>query len=260
MSQALRVLITRPNAQVKNWRNCLREAGFDTDSVPVLSIEPVDVKADRESVKDKILQFNEYQKAIFVSQNAVRYGLEWLDRYWPQLPQGIEYYAIGASTARMLENEGLQVCAGSDAMNSETLLDILQDQIDTNDKVLIFRGKGGRTHLGDALMERGCNLDYCELYHRLLPEQAAEELAALEQTPDIISVHSGESLFNLNLLLEQCQLNHWRHQQLLVPGTRLQNLAHERGFKNVIVADNATDNAMLKALQSWQKEHQSVPA
>ena len=72
----------------------------------MLSIEPVADAAECQAVKNIILDIDQYACAIFVSQNAVAYGCEWLDRYWPELPVGLTFLAVGATTAAKLRAQG----------------------------------------------------------------------------------------------------------------------------------------------------------
>lgn len=222
-----------------------------------MSIEAVQSDAEKQSIKNLILDFDNFQQAIFVSQNAVRYGLEWLDRYWPQLPDGIDYYAVGASTAQLLEADGIAVTAADKAMNSEALLQLLDGQVQPCDKVIIFRGCGGRPYLGDVLEERGAKVSYAELYHRNLPEKSVQELSALNLAEgDILSVHSGESLQNLLQLLQSAKVKCWAQLPLLVPGERVAAMAAKWGFQTIICAENASDESMFQALKRWCKRRE----
>lgn len=247
-----RIIITRPTPQAKPWRAELKAKGVNSVAVAVMEIEPVALDVEKQAVKNLILEFDNYQKAIFVSQNAVRYGLEWLDRYWPQLPEGVSYYAIGSTTARVLEAEGLSVTAADSTMNSEELLQLLDADINEGDKILIFRGCGGRPVLGEELEGRGCRVDYAELYYRKLPQNSQQELEALALAEgDILSVHSGESLENLVQLLVRSEVADWAELPILVPGKRVAAMAESYGFSQIISAENASDKSMYAALKNW---------
>ena len=255
-----RVIITRPEPQASQWQQHLTEQGLASAVVPVMEIVELADNAARERVKQLVLNLDHYQKAIFVSRNAVHYGLSWLDAYWPQLPLGIDYFAVGSATARELEQADIRVSAlGRDdsAMNSEALLADPALQRVAGEKVVIFRGVGGRDLMATTLRERGAQVDYCELYQRQLPAEAESCLLSVLPSGaglwDILSVHSGESLGNLTQLLR-------RHPALgreafacplLVPGERVAALARKAGFGQLLVAQNAGDNAMLAALNSY---------
>lgn len=259
-----RVLITRPEPQASLWRARLGEAGLASVVVPVMVIAAVSDPTRRERVKQLILNVDHYQKAIFVSRNAVTHACEWLDAYWPQLPVGIEYFAVGSATARQLAHVDIKVTAlgGEDsAMNSEALLADSALQQVAGEKVVIFRGVGGRDVLAATLRERGARVDYCELYHRELPAEAEKQLlqalAPAARAHDIVTVHSGESLQNLTALLEPhaALADYARTRPLLVPGERVAGLARKAGFNHLLVAHNASDNAMLETLQRYIDTH-----
>ena len=163
---------------------------------------PLDENAGaKQAITNKVLAFDEYQKVIFISQNAVRFGCEWLDQYWPQLPIGIEYFAIGKATAQALQQsyEGLFTEAASAAMNSEDLLTHPKLQTLNGQKILIFRGVGGRDYLCEQLTSRGALVDYCELYQRLCPKGLQTLPLAFRHSSHrpAVAVHSGETLENL---------------------------------------------------------------
>lgn len=253
--EPLRVIITRPQAQVAAWQDCLTAAGIASVAAPLLAIEPVTAEAECQAIKNIVLDFDHYQLAIFVSQNAVTYGGDWLDRYWPELPAGIQYLAVGRATAAKLRTLGVGVQEAGAAMNSEALLALPELQQVAGSRVVIFRGCGGRALLGEELQRRGASVDYCELYHRRMPASAGEQLAAVAPGPgDLFSVHSGETLDNLCQLLAAGAFNSF-HTPVLVPGDRVASMARQAGFKTVVKAENASDEAMLRALLTWRDSH-----
>lgn len=269
MSDPLQVLITRPLAQAASWAQALGERGVDARCVPVLVLEALTDDAERQAIKNCIVDVDLYQKAIVVSRNAVDFAMEWLDAWWPQLPTGIEWFAVGKTTAEALAAHGIAVSAleqASDgAMTSETLLQAEALQQVAGEKIVIFRGQGGRGHMGEILRARGASVDYCELYRRAVPPEAAASLATLigEQRwqPDLVAVHSGESLQHFMQILTEVSVltgepllaDNWRQVALMVPGERVAALATDAGFKQVVVAENATDHAMTRALEAFAK-------
>src|SRR5690606_31962632 len=88
----------------------------------------------------------------------------------------------------------------SGAMNSETLLRAPELQQVAGEKIIIFRGCGGRGYMGEILRERGAQVSYCELYERKLPGTAKAQLMAAFDDPQqqslltSVALHSGESL------------------------------------------------------------------
>jgi len=257
----LAVLVTRPQPSADAWAQRLRSLGAQPLVAPMMELVAVSTPEEQRAVKAIVLDFDRYQKAIFVSQNAVAHGLDWLEAYWPQLPTGIDYFAVGQSTARALEKRGIDVMAlqNTGAMNSEVLLEApeLSAEAVNHQRIVIFRGQGGRGLMGQVLGERGAQVDYCELYRRQLPAQASEQLVnAVRQNPAgplVVALHSGEALDNYTRTLGQLpqegsELKTLRQAPLLVPSERLAEQARSLGYRRLIRADNATDNRMEAAL------------
>lgn len=268
----LRVIITRPEAQAVVWAQQLAAQGIDSLRVNLLEISPLTLPEQIQAIKNHIMDLDLYQKVIFVSQNAVQYGMEWIENYWPQMPMRIDFFAVGATTAKLLTNYGLTVqdlaTSSGGGMTSEDLLQAPQLQHVSGDKILIMRGCGGRGHLADELRARGATVNYCELYQRLLPESAfaqwqtlLADTVAWQQVPTVISLHSGESLENLVVLMQRLEqalpqkkcrtllLN----TCLLVPSERIAAAAKAAGFTECIVAQNATDTAMTASLLNYYR-------
>ena len=154
--QGLRVLVTRPTHQAVNWQRLLEAQGAQTLTAPLLAIEECQGPDARQQIKNRILDLDLYQHAIFVSQNAVAFGCQWIDEYWPQLPMGVAFYAVGKATAQALAQYQIDSVVDTNVdsscpehldaapMNSEALLTLPQLQQVAGEKILIFRGQGGR--------------------------------------------------------------------------------------------------------------------
>ena len=267
-----RLLITRPQTQAQVWAEAMTARGFDTQMINVLAIEGVQQEAQLQAIKNQVMELDSYNKVIFVSQNAVDHGMTWIENYWPQLPIELDFYAVGAATAGHLAEYGVnvenlaQVAEG--AMTSEALLQAASLQQVSGQKILIMRGVGGRGHLAEVLRGRGAQVHYCELYERKLPSTAlpalhmwVESLTPAIATRTIISLHSGESLENLQSLIASLGApdnlstglasEPWRSVRLLVPSERILQQASAAGWQQCILAQNATDAAMTGAVLEY---------
>ena len=249
---SLRVLATRPLHQNNSWVNALQAANYEVIELPLLEI--VDLgKEYNEKIKATILRLDEYERAIFISQNAVSRAFNWIDKYWPQLPLGITWLAIGKKTQNlMLKAFGGQISKAEtcEAMNSDALLSLASLNAVEQMKILIFRGLGGREYLAETLRSRGATVEYCELYERRIPEMLSEKIASIEWLGnEVLPVFSGDSLTSFVSQLQDNQLEHLKNLQVITPGERVKHLALELGFKNVITATNATEESMLSALR-----------
>ncbi|WOX07165.1 uroporphyrinogen-III synthase [Microbulbifer pacificus] len=249
-----RILITRPAHQSGGFRDLLQAQGAQVDSIPLLEITPITGGDGVQAIRNLVMDFDQFDHAIFVSQNAVQYAFDWLDDFWPQLPQGPRYYGIGAATASAIRARGAEpqshpLEADESTMDSEALLALPALQNPRDERVIIFRGQGGRTLIGDTLKARGARLDYCELYRRVLPADATEQLRNYVQLPDAIVVHSGETLDNLTAALASSGRQQLLACPLVCPSPRVAASARAQGFVRAQAATNAGNSAMLVALE-----------
>ena len=236
---------TRPSHQNTLWQQQLSTLG-ETVALPLLEIVPISSDEAQQAVKSLVLDLDQFEHVLFVSQNAVAHAFDWFERYWPQMPAGIRLYAVGSKTAEAVRSYDAEVIECGEAMNSEALLALPSLQQVTHQKVLICRGQGGRPTLAEVLEQRGAHVSYCELYQRALPNEAANQCATLpHDRRHIIPLFSGETLQNLILALPSTMNKH--ETTLIVPAQRVATMAHEAGFNNVTVAKNASQDAMLAA-------------
>lgn len=251
------VWATRPLGSNSDWAQQLHAHGFNTLELPLLDIQPLLDTASQTAIKELILNFDQFDSVIFVSQNAVRHTFDWLHDYWPQLPLGLRYFAVGERTAALASEQGVQVLAPHASMTSEALLALPELQEVWGKKILICRGLGGLPRLGEALHQRGAMVRYLELYQRLLPASAAQTLqnARSQLLPqDFLVVFSSETLQHLAQLLASLQAPPY-NQPLLVPSQRVADAAAQLGFSQVLIAANASEAAMLSRLLEFTAQH-----
>lgn len=247
------VLVTRPAHQAGGLCRLIEEHGGVAHRFPVLEIgEPADPQALRAVAQ----RLEDYDWAIFISANAVDRGLDSIlaTRDWPAATR---IAVIGRRSAQSLQSHGLSAdLYPSHRFDSEALLALPAMQQVSGQRIVIFRGDGGREHLADTLRERGARVDYVEAYRRLRPLTDAAPLLAQWRSGaiDIVVVNSGESLRNLVALIGEAGLALLRGTPLLVVSERMLPIARELGVESSpVVAENATDAAVLQALLIWRK-------
>jgi len=126
-------------------------------------------------------------------------------------------------------------------------------------RCVIFRGGGGRDFLANTLRERGARVEYIDAYRRIRPRVDSGAVLAQWRAGliDIVLVNSIESLQNLVEMLGSSGKSLLLAAPLLVVSERLAAYAGQLGFKKQpMVADNATDRAVLDALLAWQRRVQ----
>jgi uroporphyrinogen-III synthase len=246
------VLVTRPRGSAADSLCAeLEAAGFATAQQPLLELHALEELPA--TARQRVLDLDLYQHVIFISANAVRFGMAQIDNLWPQLPLGLNWYAIGAATAKLLETHGVSAITPGALMTSEGLLAVPSLQHVQDQRVLIIKGEGGRDTLATELAARGARVDTLACYRRSVPALPVGELAARIRDAEVaaILISSGEGLANLVQLLRPAETSTLAAVCLFVPSERVAQMAREAGFEQVVTAENASDAAMLAALEQW---------
>lgn len=238
-----RVLVTRPEAQAGALCEQLAAAGAEPVAFPVMEIrflERVDWPAPLES----------FDYALFVSVNAVTaWRTQAGGRPWPA---AVRTLAIGRRTAAAMAAAGIPAgLAAPSPHTSEALLALPDLQRLTDCSIVILRGRGGRELIRDTLRERGARVECVELYERALPARDPAPLLQRWHSGgiDAVLVTSNAILDNLLTLLGESGTELLRHTPLIVPSARTREYALGRGCGQVRTAGDATDAAMLAALE-----------
>ena len=245
------VLVTRPEGSAEGLCARLAQAGYRAVHQPLLVVSPVQHLSDEQ--QGLVRSLDTFQHCVFVSRNAARYGLAHLRPVWPEWPPGLQCYAVGDSTADVLRTAGLTVQVPGVDMTSEGLLALPSLRAVAGQRVLIVKGEGGRNALRDALIDRGARVEALRCYRRSAPDlqpSALKKLLRSEQVASIL-VSSGEVLDNLVALLQASGSRHpaLTELRLVVPSARVAEQARASGWRRVVTATNASDEAMLSALQ-----------
>jgi uroporphyrinogen-III synthase len=219
----------------------LSQRGIRTLERPMLEIKSVPVNP---AVKALLLDFDQFDAAIFVSKNAVTFGIPLLEQYWPQWPE-VTWLAVGQSTAKALEkfdiNADFPVQPGSEGLLG---LACLRDVMQT--KILIVRGGEGRKLLAEELLRRGAEVSYLEVYARAEVVYAERlSLDLFERKVDVSVVTSAEGLSHLAHSLSRQELG---KLQLVVPSGRIERIARDLGCTKVHLASGADDESLLQAI------------
>lgn len=248
----VRVMVTRPAHQAARLCELIERQGGAVTLFPVLEIlDPPDTGP----LLELIDRLHEFDIAIFISVNAVSKALDLILPRRP-FPASITLAAVGARTgqalARIVRPADIVPRAG---FNSEALLatDALRDV--RGQRIVIFRGAGGRELIAETLRARGASVEYADVYRRAKPEGNADALLRdLENGDiDVITVTSNESLCNLIELVG----NHapaLRAIPLVVIGARTAELARELGFDHTPgIAREASDEALIEAIMELRQ-------
>ncbi|NNM69448.1 MAG: uroporphyrinogen-III synthase [Gallionella sp.] len=239
----LRVLVTRPRDQASVLAQGIERAGGVAILFPLLDIAPV---ADTQLLGEQISRLKQFDLAIFISPNAVQYGMAAIAAAHAVLPPQVA--TIGLSSARALHRAGVgSVISPTERSDSEGLLALPELAQMAGRRVIIFRGDGGRELLADTLRARGATVEYASCYQRSKARQGIEGL--LRERPDIITVTSSEALAHLREMLADSTT--MLSTPLFVPHSRIAELATSQGWTEVVLTA-AGDDGLLASLIAWR--------
>ena len=255
LSNTAKVLVTRPAHRQAYLCQLLQNNALQP--VPFATIQVVARDSSHSGyglLKQHILDLDLFDIIICISANAAEIAGELIEDYWPQLPLGIHWIAIGKASARALEKYHIQAQTPASGHDSEALLQLEKLQHLKDKKVLILKGNSGRQLLSETLSARGAIITEAVLYDRLIATYTDRQInnSLYNSGLSAILVTSGEALYNLSAIARG-SLNQFEHKSLLatpliVPSTRVAKIASTQGYYRITVARAADDQAMLAAL------------
>lgn len=252
-----RLVITRPHGQADALKQQLEAQGHQVIHRPLMNIESVDLLEDDEAHSARIqarqhfLNLDEFQRVIAISANAARLGMEKMDEFWPQWPIGIEWNAVGPASAEPMEALGLVVGLPASRFDSEGLLALPTMHQVSGQRILIWRGIGGRETLAETLRARGADVEYAELYRRQPQTYPQSDWGAVLADSDWLVLSSGQAL---DIIESQVPDLPAKVRGLVLPSQRVANKAKSRGYSSILVPQSARDQDILNAID-WDICH-----
>ena len=253
MTAALRgvgVVITRPARQAAGLAAEIAALGGVPLIFPAMVILP---PADQAALRAVHWDIAHYDIAIFVSANAVEYGVS-DPAMWPAR---ILTLAPGPGTAAALVAVGIgNVRVPATTMDSEGLLALPELESVAGKRVVIFRGDSGRELLRSALEARGAQVTQVECYRRARPESAAGLVEAWrERRVDAVTLTSSEGLDNLWAIFGAESRGYLAATPVFVPHPRIAEHARALGLREVIATPPA-DSGLIASLLEYFATHQ----
>jgi uroporphyrinogen-III synthase len=242
----LGIVVTRPRATAEALAAELAREGARVWRFPALALEDIEPDA---ALQARIARLEDFDLAIFVSANAVERGLA-LARRLGKWPAGLCAAAVGEATAQALRDEGVaRVIAPRDRHDSAALLELPRLQSVRGENVIVFRGRGGRDEIRDALQARGAVVEYAECYRRVKPDADPAPLAAAIARGEVsaVSVLSGETLENFVAMVGSDAAAGLHSVALVVPHPAIGAHRDASRFARVLVSGHGTP-ALIDAL------------
>ncbi|MBE7525848.1 MAG: uroporphyrinogen-III synthase [Gammaproteobacteria bacterium] len=246
----LNIVVTRPAHQSAFLAEQIRALGGNPILLPVLEIADV---PDLEPLKNIILRLDEFDWAIFVSPNAVNKSMPLIIRQ-RALPAHLKIATVGKGSADTLKQYGVDdVLVPDGNSDSEALLQQAVLQHMAGQRVVIFRGNGGRQLLGDTLTQRGAQVEYAECYQRRKPDLDTAPLLADWSHGKIhaVIITSSEGLHNLFDIIGMLGQQLLKLTPVFTVHERIAQTARELGLEKIIKAPCAGDEGLLKGLQTY---------
>lgn len=190
------VINTRPIARAAPLTSHLQTAGFTVVEIPMLTLQPRPTTGDDLALMRAWLA-GEYKALVIISPTAATSGLNvWqalvhsehddggdgdaqLDNKAANIASAApsQIIAVGQATATALTQANIDATnyqvRQPEVANNEGMLAMPEiDSLQAGDKLLIWRGLGGRRLLVDTLQARGVHIDSIAWYERSMPTEA----------------------------------------------------------------------------------------
>lgn len=273
-SAAKRLVInTRPVERAAPLSDLLTASGIDVVELPLLTLALKQTPREDLTLMTSWLQ-GEFQALVIVSPTAAESGLaawqllidEGLATTLNQPPSHL--IAVGSATAKVLHEATLTrnfnilqpIIANNEGMLAMPEIEALR----ACDRLLVWRGLGGRRLLVDTLSARGVGIDSIAWYERLMPVGAAQQFQSWQEayfpTPDsprpVVIVSSGAAFENWEQLIcnsaaaSRFGLNDFIY---VVLGERLAGIVAEKGLNFIRVEDLAPSTILAAILENDAK-------
>ena len=252
------VLVTRPAHQADRLMSLIEAAGGHSFLFPSVEIQPVVSDALHQIVSN----LEQFDLAIFISANAVTFGFEAIAAQHAELPVGVKLAAVGRATADALAAHGRPAdIVPAEDFRSESLLAHPALHTIPDQRIVIFRGEGGRELLGDSLTARGASVSYADCYRRARPKAdptAIEQRWAAGEI-DVVTATSAEGIQNLNQMLSADGKALLRAATIVVISRRIAQACQQLGLGGeIVIAQEASDGAIVAAIETWRQQQKSL--
>ncbi len=255
----MRVLVTRPEHEARQWVGALRARGFDAQSLPLIEIAPLSSAAGLIAAWQRL---DDFRAVMFVSGNAVRHFFQGRPGAcsWPAKARA---WSPGTGTRQALLAAGVDARridappAHAAQFDSETLWNEVAQQVKAGDRVMIVRGadaegnSSGREWLAEQLKAGGAQVEVLAVYRRQPPRLGDSELARAKQC----AVDSGcawlfsssQAVGNLRTVLPG---QDWSQARAVATHPRIAGAARSLGF-GVVCESRPELDAVVTALKSF---------
>ncbi len=154
--------------------------GVTVVDLPLLEICSLSISECEQAMMMQFCQ-GAYDALVITSVESARRALGYLRTHQVDVPTlpNTPIIAVGAATAQVMQAYGFDVILPQTANNEGMLATPQIASLTTHDRVLIWRGIGGRRLLHDTLTAQGIHIDAIEWYERATPPDLLDNFAAI---------------------------------------------------------------------------------
>jgi len=160
------------------------------------------------------------------------------------------WFAVGSGTAAALARAGVTDVVAPMRMDSEGLLALPGLRDVRGAQVGLVTAPGGRERIATVLRRRGAQVLRADVYARIAVAPSPRAVARLHALdgPLLLALSSGEALVHvLAALPADLAAMLKKRARVIAASARLATLARERGFRDIVIADNARPRALVDA-------------
>ena len=241
-----KILVCRPEPSASELCEVLNSVGAETCALPCIEIQALNIDAQTKSI---IYELDQYEKVVVVSQHAANLLVAIVDEVWPQVPAQQKWFGIGRKTTQILQEAGFDVATQEKDFSSEALLEAPELTRVKGQKILIAKGKEGRSKLEQGLRDRGAKVHTIELYQRVTPEYSRQHLenSIIDFNAGSIITLSAETLDNFHAMAKSIHAVP-ANTRLIVPSERVAKHARSLGYQKVQVSEQLKPIDIIRAL------------
>lgn len=233
------VVVTRPSPQGERLCAAIDAEGGRAVHFPTIEIMP---PTNVPLLKEQLSHLIQFDWLIFISPQAVYQAAPYISH----LPKEVKVAAVGQGTAKVLQDMNLPVHVFPHTeWSSEGLLKVPEFQTISGQKIGLVRGEGGRELLTHELSARGADVIPIIAYRRHMPKVRDQDLSSITKG-DILVCTSADGLRNVVALGGAKIL----HIPVIVISERMKLLAAALQFHTILLAENASDDAIINVLRS----------
>ena len=187
-----RVLVTGSRSMVDRLSPLLKEEGAEAISFSLIRTEPMETPEFAAAMEE----IDSYTWIVLTSANGVQCFFDRLKKLRKDIRDlsGVHFAVIGDGTRQALEAHGIYSDLIPTSYSSKDMAAAMVPHMKPDDRVLLLRAEEANEVLPDVLKEAGVAHTCVSLYHTVVDERKADELARLVNTVDYITFASSSAV------------------------------------------------------------------